>query len=612
MGAFTEEDNSKKFKATELTEICGLHIKVTAPYTEGDKTYKVGDELFVTGKDQPIYFPRSEHALVRYGDKTKHYATAIPKGEGRYVMNRLTGEISLIRGPKMLLPDPRTEVIVRRILSDKQVSLWYPENAEALAVNRRLYEEAQSKGTGTSEYLTHESSDAFLGDTTAYISGALGRSSYGYIAAAAAPAPTRFVGDSMKRSETYTPPRSITLNTKYDGAVQVDVWTGYAVLVVDKNGNREVVVGPQTILLEFDQQLASMEFSTGKPKTTDKLYKTAFLRVLNNQVSDIITAITADDIVVQVKTSYRVNFKPEYKEKWFDAENYVKLLCDHVRSKIRNVVKKMGIQEFTDKYIDLIRDTVLGVATTDASGVRTPRPGLTFKENGAYVYDVEVLGLDIGDREIANQLLTAQRQTIQDALRLSASKRQLTLAEEQEVITQKLESIHASTSIQKAQLQKQVLAETMALTLAQLQQEAEALKTKQGVETEKQKVVDIATQSDIERQKLQAEQTLAEQKDALALKLQEATEETKNITARAEAIKPDLIAALQRFGDEALVQKMAEAMAPMALLGGKSVAEVMGKLLQGTGLEKLATGMVLGNVMGNNGGERNRMASVER
>ena len=71
-------------------------------------------------------------------------------------------------------------------------------------------------------------------------------------AVAAAAAPTRLVGDSMKRSETYTPPRQLTLDTKYDGAVQVDVWTGYAVLVVDKNGDREVIVGPQTVLLEFD------------------------------------------------------------------------------------------------------------------------------------------------------------------------------------------------------------------------------------------------------------------------------------------------------------------------------------------------------------------------
>ena len=580
---FIVEDKSKKFKATELTEISGLHIKVTAPYTDGGKEYKVGDELFLTGKDTPIYFPRSEHALVRYGDKVKHYATAIPKGEGRYVMNRLNGEIRLFRGPKMLLPDPRTDVIVRRILSENQASLWYPNNAEALNLNRNLAAEAQIRGLTSADYLTHESLDVSdLADSP--ISGAYMRSF-----AMASAAPTKLVGDSMKRSETYTPPRTITLNTKYDGAVQVDVWTGYAVLVVDKNGNRKVTVGPQTVLLEFDQQLASMEFSTGKPKTADKLYKTSYLRVLNNQVSDIIEAQTADDILVKIKTSYRVNFLPEFKDKWFDAENYVKLLCDHVRSKLRNVVKKMGIQEFTDKYIDLVRDTILGVVTTDAGGVKTPRTGLTFHENGAHVYDVEVLGLEIGDKEIANQLLIAQRQTIQDALRLITSRRNLALSEEQEILTQKLEAIRATSAIQRVQLQKQVLMETTGLSLAELARECEMYKSKQVVEEQKQKVVDITNDSELQRNKLGDEQELAKQKEQLALHLQKEADETKNLAIRTQAVTPDLVVALQRFSDAALVEKMADSMAPMAILGGKSVAEVLGKLLAGTGLEKLAT-----------------------
>ena len=598
---FVVEEDSKKYKATELTEISGLHIKVTAPYKDGDKEYKVGNELFVTGKDTPIYFPRAEHALVKYGDRVKHYATAIPKGEGRYVLNRLTGEIRLVRGPKMLLPDPRTEVIVRRILSEKQVELWYPGNTEAAQLNRTLTAAAAAENS-VGDYVSNDTYERGLMSYDTAMSGAFSRSF------AVAAAPTKFVGDQMSRKETYTPPRTVTLNTKYDGAVQIGVWTGYAVLVVDKNGNRQVVVGPQTVLLEFDQELASMEFSTGKPKTTDKLYKTSYLRVLNNQVSDIVDAMTSDDIPVRIKTSYRVNFLPEYKDKWFDAENYVKLLCDHVRSKLRNVVKKLGIQEFTDKYIDLVRDTVLGVPTTDDKGTKKPRPGMTFKENGAHVYDVEVLGLEIGDKEIANQLLTAQRQTIQDALRLATSKRQLTLAEEQETITQKLEAIRATTTIQKVNLQKSVLKETTELTMAELARETETFKGKQVIETEKQKVVDIANSAELERSRLGSEQELTKKREELALRVKEIEEETKNLAERTKAVTPDLIAALQRFSDSALVEKMADSMAPMALLGGKSVAEVLSGLLKGTGLEKLTSSIGIGN--GN--GTANRTEYADR
>lgn len=585
---FVEEDRSKKFRATELTEISGLHIKVTAPYTENGKAYKVGDELFVTGKDTPIYFPRAEHALVKYGDRVKHYATTIPKGEGRYVLNRLTGVITLVKGPKMLLPDPRTEVIVRRILTEKQVALWYPDNGEAMQINRTLAEQAATSQV-RQDYLRTDSLDLDSILEERSIKGVRSRGSPVAFAAAAM-SPTKIVGDQMSRKETYTPPRTVTLNTKYDGAVQVDVWTGYAVLVVDKNGNRQVVVGPQTILLEFDQQLAYMSLSTGKPKNVDTLYHTAFLRVLNNQVSDIVTAMTSDDIPVQIKVSYRVNFLPEHKDRWFDAENYVKLLCDHVRSKVRNMVKKHGIQEFTDQYIDFVRDAVLGTVTVNTDGTKKARPGLTFKENGSHVYDVEVLGLEIGDKNIAQQLVDAQRQTIADALKLSASKRQLALAEEQEAINQKLEALATATAIQKVGLKKQVLAETTELVTAESQRDALVFKGKQAIEAERQKVLDAENYGDRERNRLNIEQELAKKREEQALRLKEMEEETKSLAERTKAVTPDLIAALQRFSDADLAGKMADSMAPLAILGGKSVAEVLGKLLQGTGLEKLAAG----------------------
>jgi major vault protein len=590
---FVMDEKSIKFKATELTEISGLHIKVTAPYTETGVDYKVGDELFLTGKETPIYFPRAEHAIVRYGDKTKHHATAIPKGEGRYVMNRITGDIHLVRGPKMLLPDPRKEVLVRRILSDKQTELWYPGNSEAIQVNRTLVTEALRRGTASGNFLEKSAStslsfaDSTMVDTSVLMSysPAANRSN----------SPTTLVGESVKRSDTYTPPRQIVLDTKYEGAVQVDVWTGYAVLIVDKSGNREVVVGPQTVLLEFDQSLSSMELSSGKPKTTDKLIKTSYLRVLNNQVSDVISATTADDISVQIKISYRVNFLIAMKDKWFDAENYVKLLCDHTRSKIRNVVKKKGIQDFQDNYIDLIRDTILGLPSGEGES-RKPRPGLTFAENGAHIYDVELLGLDIGDRNIAEQLQQAQRQTIADSLKLVSSKRQLELSKEHEHITQQLLEVQATTKIQSAQLQKQVMDAQASLEMVRLQQSAAQQKATQALEAERQVSIDIAHRGDLERSKLLAEQDLAKKKAELEIKLKELEQETKNLTERAEAVSPDLIAALQRFSDADLTAKMAEAMAPMGLLGGKSVAEVLGKLLQGTGLEKLATGVALGGL----------------
>jgi major vault protein len=82
----------------------------------------------------------------------------------------------------------------------------------------------------------------------------------------------------MRRGTQFTPPPMLTLNTKYDGVPSINVWTGWAVQVVDKSGSRRVVVGPETVLLEYDESLEIIELSTGKPKSTDRLVRDVYLR----------------------------------------------------------------------------------------------------------------------------------------------------------------------------------------------------------------------------------------------------------------------------------------------------------------------------------------------
>ena len=113
------------FRAIELSKISGVYVKVIAEYSDEDGViHPVGEELFITGEDQMIYYPRPEHAIISYDNKIMHHAIAIPEGEGRYIMNRLTGEINTVRGPAMYLPDPRTEVVVKRKVTATHCGLW--------------------------------------------------------------------------------------------------------------------------------------------------------------------------------------------------------------------------------------------------------------------------------------------------------------------------------------------------------------------------------------------------------------------------------------------------------------------------------------------------------
>jgi major vault protein len=90
---------------------------------------------------------------------------------------------------------------------------------------------------------------------------------------------------------------------------------------------------------------------------------------------------------------------------------------------------------------------------------------------------------------------------------------------------------------------------------------------------------------ELRREKAQKDQDLSYQKHQLDLRLAEVKAEVDSMVAKAGAVSPDLIAALQAFSDRALVEKVSASMSPLAILGGKSVADVIQNLLKGTTLE---------------------------
>ncbi|MEQ8220760.1 MAG: hypothetical protein ABRQ37_00550 [Candidatus Eremiobacterota bacterium] len=569
---FVEKNNSRKFKAIELNEIIGLYIKVIAPYKEEDGTErKVGEELFITGKDQMIYFPRPEHAIIKYSDHERHYAVAIPAGEAIYVLYRLSGEISLKKGPCMFLPDPRKEVIVRRVLDEKAVRLMFPGNSEALEYNRRLMEITSKI---KADYVTDR--EALDGFTPQKKLEAMAEAKD----IRKEKAKEAFAGDDFTRKQTYTQPRTITLNTKYEGAVTINIWTGYAVLVVSKTGERKVIVGPQACLLEYDENLEYMELSTGTPKSDNNLFKTVYLRVLNNKVSDVVTAETKDLCQVKVYVSYRVNFEGN-PDKWFNVENYVKFLTDHMRSLIRNIVKQKGIEEFYANAISIIRDTILGVPDGGK------RPGRAFDENGMRVYDVEILDVNIGDSTISGLLVQAQHTSVQQAIQIAQEHRKLEITRETEIIKQQIAQSQAETTQKGLALEIEEVKKNLELALTQIASEIHTEDSRLSAKLAQQDKLSDISKSELERQKLEREQELSLAEKALHQKLAEVKAEVDAVVAKAGAVSPDLIAALQAFSDKHLAEKMAETMAPLAIIGGKSISEVFSNLLRGTPLEDI-------------------------
>lgn len=547
------------FKAIELSPISGIYVKVIAEYTEDDVIHPVGEELFITGKDCMIYYPRPEHAIINYDGKIVHHAIAIPEGEGRYIMNRLTGKIDTVRGPAMYLPDPRTQVVVKRKLTASQCTLWYPGNNDALAYNNSLNEKATEKNA--SRAITMSLTNGTMASNSV-------TDSLAFLEANA----------NISRGTSYTKPRTITLDNKYDGVVSIDVWTGYAVDVVSKNGNRKVVVGPCTILLDYDQTLEVLELSTGKPKSTDDVIKTVFLRHENNKISDIIKIETKDFVHGAIKLSYCVNFDNSYSDKWFNIDNYVKYLCDRERSLIKRLAKNYTIEEFYQNYVDLVRN--LAIDKENGS------EGRFFEENGMRVYDCEVLGLDI-ENEYEEMLNDHQTEIIRKGLQLSNATAQIKLTEELSRVEKLEHELESQKLIHRMNLQ-----EVEAKRKLEIQNEVNRLKEAETL-AEKQAEADMQVLID----EVHAAQMLREKKtkDAkLNYETRMANIEKAKQMAYAEAavkiieaISPDLTAAMNSKTNTETVAAIAKAISPYALAGdNETLSDVINKITRGTPLEE--------------------------
>ncbi|MDP3710677.1 MAG: hypothetical protein Q8R29_03065 [bacterium] len=563
---FVEMGGKVKFRAIELNEISGIHVKVIADYVDNKdgSVHNTGEELFITGRDQAIYFPRPEHSIVSYGDQQIYFAVAVPAGEGRYVLDRLTGNIKLVKGPMMLLPDPRREVIVRRVLDQRIVGLLYPGNQRALEVNKQLQEISQQLPVG--EHFTQRAVEQYAVRSLTATS-------------------ENIASESFQRKAKFTPPRTITLDTKYDGAVMVNVWAGYAVLVTDSVGQRRVVIGPETILLEYNESLMSMELSTGTPKSDDKTVQTAYLRVHNNRVSDKVTAETSDLCQVSLTLSYRVNFEGNEPERWFEVENYVKFLTDHLRSLIRNTARQHGVENFYKDAINIVRDAVLGV---QQSGGRT---GRLFSENGMRVYDVEVLDVKIDNAEIAKLLTQTQHKTVEATLKVVEAERNLENTKRIEKAKQgSLEECAGTTKLER-HLETQAVRQALDVNLAKIQAQGQEVLRRNKLKLAERTVLKEISTAELAIEKAQEDQKLALAKIEIEQELHRLSVETQEFVKRTEAVSQDMIAAMQAFGDKHLIEKISQAMAPLAILGGGSVVDVLKQLIDGTPLQKVLGGL---------------------
>jgi major vault protein len=257
-------------------------------------------------------------------------------------------------------------------------------------------------------------------------------------------------------------------------------------------------------------------------------------------------------------------------------------LTDHLRSFIRNAVKKYSIVDFYAKGIEIIRDAVLGVAEENGK-----RSGRFFEENGMRIYDVEVLDIKLSDIGIENLLIASQQDVVRQNLRIASEKRKLEFTQESESVAQAMAIAKSETVRQNIELEKKEVEKYLQLTLAKATSEIESKQRYLEAQLAEQETLNQINQSEITRKKEKEEMILEIAQKELNQQLEELKAEVEAVVAKAKAVSPNLVAALQSFGDKALAEKMAESMSPLAILGGKSVADVFANLLKGTNIAQV-------------------------
>lgn len=387
-------------------------------------------------------------------------------------------------------------------------------------------------------------------------------------------------------------------------AMNVPVTTPWAMSIVVPNNtavmvtmaqSRRVVEGPCVTLLGYEESLCSLSLSTGTPKSDASLLRTCFLRTVGNRVSDMITVETSDFVRIGIHVSYSVTFMPEDKDKWFNHENYIQVMVDHLRSIIRGRCRTLSLSVIWPQIHATVRDTILGERKEGG------RPGRVFAENATVVTEVEVLSATIEAREVADLMQRVQTQSVtlqigdrqaqenilSQKLRAEIDAQAQSLAEEARVREARLRDLARKLDHERA-LAEARDAETVSWerqTLADAR-EAEAQRAALARDAAG-KAAELRYLAEHSEGRASADRMLgAVEIESLVAKteheLRVVAAHSQATVAERQAVQRGLVEAMTALGDKIMLGAVADNMNLVSLFKGKDVGTILAEVLGGT------------------------------
>ena len=277
---------------------------------------------------------------------------------------------------------------------------------------------------------------------------------------------------NIKRDTT----RQITYKCPYNSAVQV---------YDSKKREGRVILGPDLVKLEPDEQFSVIHLSGGKPKKPGMI-KTISVGLGPDFFSDIFQVETSDHARLSLQLSYNWQFKFDQEnqsslQKIFNVKDFVGDACSAIASKVRGEVASLSFELFHKLSARHIRKAIFGI---DKDG--KINDSLEFNNNNLKVTNVDIQKVEPVDEKTKQSLQKLVTLAIEITTKMQeAEAKKHADKNEQE----------AKASLQKRRIEDEALAEKEKRELYNLQAECESIKTSGQAKAEAKA---MAQQLDIE------------------------------------------------------------------------------------------------------------------
>eukprot|EP00672_Neobodo_designis_P019280 CAMPEP_0174833136 /NCGR_PEP_ID=MMETSP1114-20130205/4051_1 /TAXON_ID=312471 /ORGANISM="Neobodo designis, Strain CCAP 1951/1" /LENGTH=841 /DNA_ID=CAMNT_0016067007 /DNA_START=44 /DNA_END=2569 /DNA_ORIENTATION=- len=296
----------------------------------------------------------------------------------------------------------------------------------------------------------------------------------------------------------------VTCNVPHNAVVQVYDY---------KEKRARVVVGPELVALQPDEEFTVVSLSAGKPKQ-EGLIKTLALHLGPDFMTDVLLVETKDHARLQLQLSFNWEFDAsaaDIKDRIFNVPDFVGDACKAISSRVRGSVAAESFDQFHRNSTSIIRRAVFGKAEDFEP--------LVFPNNGLIITSVDIQGVDPVDPKTREAL----QKSVQLAIEITTKSQEATA---RHLATSKEQSAHGR--LERQVIQDKAKAEEIRKQLLDIQAgnaaiESTGSSTAQAKATAEAKRIEGENECEVARLRAEAE-TVMMRAEIDVLKLQHANE----------------------------------------------------------------------------------------